>query len=107
MKRLHFTLSPWLGLSLLNKQSNDFIVVLRVFEYECDTNHPTDLAKKYYFKYSHSVEITKHKNEKRQEPLSQSELIVMVTPDYRILHRTEEDMIDMIRTKLGYELIPN
>ena len=100
MKKL-YRIDTWLSLSLMDKQREELIIKLNVFNFVGNTNHPRDLGKKYYYEYDYSVKIKKDGNYKCHCATASSE-IIMTTPNPNYMHDNLEDNIKMIRYKVGY-----
>lgn len=101
-KDLYFTVCSYFELSLLNKLNPDdtLTVKINVFEYHSDTNHPTDLGAKHYYKYSHSLVFLQNGAVQRKKQIPYKEIIIGCA-DYRIMPDTEEKLIEMVQRKLN------
>lgn len=105
-ERLYFEIDTHILSSILHIQTdeNNLAVNINVFKYHSDTNHPTDLGKKYYFEYSHTIEVSNKGNEITKRTSFAHRKTIMTTPDYRVIPKTEQEAIRITRSKMRFSI---
>ena len=103
-KELYFRIYHYNYCGILNPQSNDsnFCITIEAYKYHSDTKHPSDLGKKYYYKHSHNINIYKNKIETVDKSSFAYGEIIMITPDYRVSPKTEEQAIKLVKDRFGW-----
>lgn len=79
----YFEVDYKFGQSLINNisKNDSLVVIIHAYDYHSDTNHPTDLASKYYFQYSNSVEFLSDGGLRTYDDPTPKRIIA-ITPDY-------------------------